>query len=835
MSKDGAGTFHLSEDENREVEGTPSPGSGEGSMATWDSDADYEITVTSYPGTTVTIPDRTFFMTRNAQFRLTWPGGSELTLMIREPSGAEIARTTGTSPLTLNIDQLGEGDHIATVARMGEQSAEVDFELAYSWGAFKDRREGESLASAANGAVRASLLNAPLLYVKENGIPKEVRDALNKLGVREIELVDFGDRFGKDMGEIRNLLQRPLSKVTHFTDEQAFYRMIAERTGRNHMVMTTMDPWTFWHSEMGPVGEYDGARFVGPAAYAAAHHGAPVLIMELDPATSNPQAWHNRFWLEAYTNRKTPSVGCMVLTGHQFYDFLGEIGLDRAPIPKGEKGEEDMEVILTVADQFDIGMAWDRSLVGKAHAGRILGSPVDTSYWIGRSVFYPLMIHANPAVKPELDTHGGMRITGSVSYFPGVPHLYQMVIEPEREIRTEIPNLYTWVSQRHRFNERAGRDGYWGCDYTAASGITPYRTPSNNPIDKGNSRYRDDPEAMYWPDMTISEVVPFYGEKAGYASVHSTGWSRVAENLNRGVVMWIVGAHGSNSDGGRIGYWNEDNHDDPNPWRAYEDGGCTEEVEGINTMDGLPWAAGPDTVRSDKYTGLDYQIGYDGLVTAILQQHHTASVDGYRFDDEIDNLYSAGISGSSCLIANTYLHLAMIRHGSVFQIIDPWLTSWYSHFAIQTFMRDIALGLTVGEAYSNGIHHVGIGYLTGQWWWDIYENIVYYGDPALRVYSPAFSWPEPETISVAGLSLGGHTPGGARDHPNAISLNYGFLVAGVAGILMAGVAVVWGMKREGEDGGGNGMDEEPYGLEPDDDGDSEPGWVEGETPDVEWE
>ena len=287
--------------------------------------------------------------------------------------------------------------------------------------------------------------------------------------------------------------------------------------------------------------------------------------------------------------------------------------------------------------------------------------------------------------------------------------------------------------------------------------------------------------------------------------------------------MWIEGAHGSNSGGGRIGFWDGSTHEDSNPWRAYEDGGCTEEIEGINEITLLPWAAGPDTVASNKNTGMDFEVGRaDGLVTAILQQHHTSSTNGYTFDDDIDNLHGVGISGSSCLISNTYLHISMIRHGSAFQVIDPWLTSWYSNFAIETFMRDIALGLTVGEAYANGIHHVGIEYLTGQWWWDIYENVVYFGDPDLRVYSPTFSWEEPDTLSVHGLEVDGHTPGGASEHPDGISLNYGFLVASFAGVMIAVVAIVWGSRGKDDE---DGEESEFYGEEiSGDDGERDVEW-----------
>jgi hypothetical protein len=60
--------------------------------------------------------------------------------------------------------------------------------------------------------------------------------------------------------------------------------------------------------------------------------------------------------------------------------------------------------------------------------------------------------------------------------------------------------------------------------------------------------------------------------------------------------------------------------------------------------------------------------------------------------------------------------------------------------------RSIAQGKDMGEAYEEAILEIGIGYLTEGWWWDTYENIVYYGDPNLRVYSGAFPWPRPEVV-----------------------------------------------------------------------------------------
>jgi hypothetical protein len=138
------------------------------------------------------------------------------------------------------------------------------------------------------------------------------------------------------------------------------------------------------------------------------------------------------------------------------------------------------------------------------------------------------------------------------------------------------------------------------------------------------------------------------------------------------------------------------------------------------------------------------------------------------FDNALQNIHSMGFDGGSCLIADTYLHLSMIRHGSVFQVIDPWLTSWYASFAMATFARGIAQEMSIGDCYSEGISHVGIEYLTGQWWWDIYENVVFFGDPKLQVWSPDNAWEQPVPLK-AGTVIGGHSSFGVSSHPYSIA------------------------------------------------------------------
>jgi hypothetical protein len=120
----------------------------------------------------------------------------------------------------------------------------------------------------------------------------------------------------------------------------------------------------------------------------------------------------------------------------------------------------------------------------------------------------------------------------------------------------------------------------------------------------------------------------------------------------------------------------------------------------------------------------------------------------------------------------------MVRHGSIFQVIDPWATSWYGSFWAETIPRDIICGDTAGEAYVKGISHVGILYVTEppQFWWDITENVCFFGDPDLRPfvpknkYSEANYWERDDTKPATydeELNINGHMPFGATSHPRA--------------------------------------------------------------------
>ncbi|MBN1539016.1 MAG: hypothetical protein JW939_02645 [Candidatus Thermoplasmatota archaeon] len=785
--------------------------------APFDSGVEYTIDYTLYPGIDVLPKIETPFYCRDAKFTLEWSdSSSDLGLILRGPEGAEIgvaAGATSGNTQVLEIPELGQGEYQVSVVNLAGSG--TDFTVKYEFFQKKEAWEGTSWAGAANAAVIASAINAPLLFTSAKGLSDTTGNAINTLGVKKVIVVDIDSHAGsgpyRDIGALRGFLRKEI-EVEKLNDVEEVYDKVKEvvdydgnRPG--DVVFTTINPWTSWNviverdTSVNPKGEYSGALFIGPAALAAAYHGAPVFVNDIHSELSCAQAWHNAFWVYAYHHsRAPPSVACMVLTAKSTYKVLDRYGFDKRE-PVNEDGKHK-ESIITVADQFDIGSSWDRGLVGGADSGRIMGTPVDTSVWISRNALYPKLIYANPAVDKSLDENGGMRIQGSRSTRGLSGRL--VITTPEREEDVDYPVTMTWVSYQYKFNEQASE--YWGCPYTTRTGITPYFDMSDASSDPDGI----DPEGRY-PDLHSSEIVPAYIEACDYGTVYSTTFEKTMENLNRGTIMWLEVMHGGHTNSGVVGWWDERGASEANPWRGYEESGAP---IGTTTQVLRGATDDPDVVTMSKHVGLDITPGFgpitdldiiperhDGVVIAIAQQSQTEySEDGLVMDGALENLHSMGFSAGSCLIANTYLHLMLVRHGSIFQVIDPWLTSWYSAFAMNMFVRDIYYDRTVGDAFERGISHVGIQYLVDGWWWDIFENLVFFGDPDLKVYSPKNDWAEPGSLQK-GAVIDGHSPFGSRDHPNATYT--GILWDILAFIIFAGLigagAYVFYRYRRGEE------------------------------------
>jgi hypothetical protein len=792
----------------------------------------YHVDVTLYPGIDIPLSDIPPFGCRDATFKLMWDNPNVcLGFSLIGPSGEVIFTSINesrTKMQEMHIHQLGEckpGENYSiSVFTLDEVRESIDFEIEYEWKQKFSKSEGNSLTSATEGAILASTMNSPLLYITQDTFPKITEQALLQLGTKNIFLVDVGKELSS---QVINDIKNSFKISVHFSDLSQIYNYLRSlkkmnnddlANDNNDIIFATIDPWTYWYmGELQPGGETQAALFLGPAAYLAAHHCCPVVIIDMHPELSSAAVWHTEFWRNYVAERyeHIPSVADMVLTGRRVYTFLNDFGFDK----------EGRETIITVAGQYDIGIPWDRVFVGEAKTGRIWGTPIDAAYWISRSVFYPALIFENPAVGSD---HTVELINGSVSVRSGIRGLFRnplfntLVIQRESEKeKFEYPVLCSFVTHKYRFNERASK--YYGSKYQCADGLIPGEDTTMNPIDQGVNKKYYNQDGSYFPDMTESEVIPFYLNKGGFDAVFSTQLETVMDNLNQGVILWIHASHGLQHECGSTLFWDPDEGfknnrllkilagatKEKNPWRGYDWLlGSTQEPDTMSmdfkgvlpftNINGLLFPA----------TGMDYVLArkpirekinslldiikiipfrfnsenlYDGLTgTIAFSKYPLADKNASDMEHHMGNLHSVGFITSICQTSNTYLHLMMLRHGSVFQVQDPWPTSWYGAIWRQSIPRDIILGDTVGEAYVKGMKHTGILYIGDnggppQWWWDSAENVVYFGDPNLRMYVPtteysnANTWEKPQSLMYdANLNINGHMPYGTTSHPNKI-------------------------------------------------------------------
>ena len=822
-----------------------------------------DLDITFYPGTIVKLP-KTPFGCRDINFKLEWSHPNiRLGFTVLDPSGSEIVTSIPTDEITSGEIKKGINEeelHVSLLGETGENenysvcifsldsiNSPIDFTLKYDWKQNYTKKEGECLASASNGAVLASKLNAPLLYVAPSDLNENTKDALYKLGVKKIFLVNLGDHL---KNKVKEEIKEITNDITEYKQFEDIYDELRIETDEKTIVFTVMDPWTYWFvKELKPEGEYPGARFIGPASYIASHHNCPVIIIENHPPLSQSIVYHTDFWSSPYykQHRDEASSGNMMISSNLVYEFLEEYNLGK--LEKKSIEQQIREKIIIVAGQYDIGMSWDRSLTGAALQGRFMFSPVDTAYWISRNIFYPALIFENPAMQGT-----NKYINGSKSEAQGITSwifsedkkfiesMFELGVrlkdpkgvnivqtKPSQEEEFEFPVLMTFNTYAYRFNQKAS--DHWGTYYIRADGVIPSITDSPDPIDDGAV---PDKSGQFYPDLSESEVVPFYANRAGYGSVFSTAFEPVVENLNRGVIIWVENCHGWHPDGGLITLWNPDfpHNYEENPWRSYEPillapGSIRDTIHYITETPSLIdlhllpkigstenpdvaqinpqlrvinkilrninspfdfWGAfgvmihrdrilHPLKTLQDDYSFINWYDG-DGKVT-ISRNSGSAIVElaynSTQWDDALDNLHSVGLNTISCLPAGTYLQLTWIRHGMTWQILDPWTTTDWAGTWTQMLMKWFAMGDTVGEAYERGMRACGPEYSVGHFWWDIWENVCYYGDPDLRAFVPGTEysdgnyWTQDETQPIRydeELTINGHMPFGATSYPH---------------------------------------------------------------------
>ncbi|UCH71508.1 MAG: hypothetical protein JSW62_03670, partial [Thermoplasmatales archaeon] len=548
-----------------------------------------DVDVYLYPGTIIDMPP-TPPGCRNVELTLKCnDADARLGFTIIDSVGTEICSSVEAAEIlegktdleeekSIEIVLLGETDdcdnYQVIVFSLDDLSKSVDFTLEYSWEQKFFKREIEGLAGASNAAVLASKLNSPLLYVNSTLLPDITKEVLNKLGTDTVHLVNLGDHLDHD---VIDQIKKTVDTIYQYSEPEQIYSAIKKDVEENDIVFTTVDPWTYWHPpELKPVDEYPAALFIGPAAYISAHHQTPPLVVDMHPCLSQAVTYHTHFWNSPYYKQHIaiPNSANMARSSRQAYKFLEEYNLGK--LEKGNADSQVQETIITVAGQYDIGITWDRAFTGAALNGRFTFSPVDTAYWISRNVFYPAIIFQNPGMQENLLWQGS-ESTNEGIFGTNIGFLNRLqestrgttlrITKPTREEAFEYPVLQTYADFIHEFNAEASK--HWNFKYERADGVTPGEEFSPDPIDDGIVKEKS---GAYYPDLDETHVIPLYCERANYDNVYSSNFEKTVENLNRGVLMWMVCAHGGHVKGGGIKLWDSNSPYvyEENPWRVYE-------------------------------------------------------------------------------------------------------------------------------------------------------------------------------------------------------------------------------------------------------------------------
>jgi hypothetical protein len=188
-------------------------------------------------------------------------------------------------------------------------------------------------------------------------------------------------------------------------------------------------------------------------------------------------------------------------------------------------------------------------------------------------------------------------------------------------------------------------------------------------------------------------------------------------------------------------------------------------------------------------------------------------------DDKLENLHSMNFHAGSCLIGCNYFQIALMRHGSVLQECDPWVTSYWGGYAGEQVSREYALGETAGETYAKGITEIGVKYLFEDdekriWWWDTAENMVLFTDPDLRVWVPSTEydekarnhWEQDDIESLrydSEFNVDGHMPFGVNEYPNVRTpmslleaLLWIIVIVAILAVIIIGVIIIVRRRRK---------------------------------------
>jgi len=344
-----------------------------------------EFEVSYHPGFThgVTVPNDAKWL----NVSITWDNaGTNLNLALIDPEG----RLAQWSPTESVLSGFGEsvdfpypmaGDWTVLVSWMDAVEEQNNVDISWDVSVMPSELQ-DYLESAANGAVLASLLNVPLLYVNTDSVPEVTTWAAERLGVNDVILVDPANVHSISLeNELNNYsgIFRNISNYQTLADE---IRIVS---GQNDVVISI------------PTG--DGSEFFAPAAFSAAFHGAPILSLcgtDNSLTTRAEETWApyligpeidvyvtNTFTARAengWYDERIPNKYSMTKSVTDFENFLDD---------RGAYNATSSQSVVIVAPVDLLKISFDRSLQSHFSPGRIPAeNPAMASVMIARGALH---------------------------------------------------------------------------------------------------------------------------------------------------------------------------------------------------------------------------------------------------------------------------------------------------------------------------------------------------------------------------------------------------------------------------------------------------------------
>jgi len=345
-----------------------------------------ECEVVYHPSFTQTVPVPSEAEWLNVS--LTWDNvATNLNLALIDPTGrlamwapaGSILASPGQESIDLPYPMEGDWNIVTAWADAIEEQNNIEV----SWEISELPTDLQAyLESAANAAVLASLMNAPLLYVDVNQVPSKTEWALSRLGVNNVILVDPLDIHTSSLDTDLSVL----AAVTNLDSYTSVSNNIITLSGNPDIVITV------------PTG--DNNEFFGPAAYSAAVHGSPIFSVcgtDNHLTTRAQETWapyligpeiNNIYVTARYENRaengwydeRIPNKYSMMKSVDDFEGFLTIRGAFNSTSP---------QPVVVVAPVSLLPISFDRSLQCDFQPGRIPAeSPAEASVLINRGLLH---------------------------------------------------------------------------------------------------------------------------------------------------------------------------------------------------------------------------------------------------------------------------------------------------------------------------------------------------------------------------------------------------------------------------------------------------------------